>query len=60
MLTPGRTAAPVEGGKLMKRKLYGSSSRAAVGALVGTVVIALTAPAHAQETTTNEDGDRRL
>ncbi|HPE47970.1 MAG TPA: TonB-dependent receptor [Hyphomonas sp.] len=44
----------------MKRKLYGSSSRAAIGALVGTVVIALTAPAHAQETTTNEDGDRRL
>ena len=44
----------------MKQKLYGSSSRAVVGAVLGTVAIALAAPAHAQEDTTSEDGARRL
>ena len=44
----------------MKQRLFGSSSRAAVCAIAGTVAIALTAPAHAQETNDTEDGDRRL
>jgi iron complex outermembrane receptor protein len=44
----------------MKQKLYGSSSRAVVGAVLGTVALALASPAHAQEETTNEDGARRL
>nr|WP_321360377.1 TonB-dependent receptor [uncultured Hyphomonas sp.] len=44
----------------MKQKLYGSSSRAVVGAVLGTVALALAVPAHAQEETTSEDGARRL
>ncbi|MEZ5946965.1 MAG: TonB-dependent receptor [Hyphomonas sp.] len=40
--------------------MYGSSSRAALGAIIGSVAIAVAAPAHAQETETSADSDRRL